>query len=142
MKISKEYIRLNRNLLICFALSASITAGVAQFFGDQINYLNTTITIAAGYAVFFGFFGTLFYIDNRKRYHSMRPDLIKKELIRLVSSLGIAEVFYLAIRWTLQFYLLEQNYEPYIASLIAEAVATAVYMVIVSVILRITKVFH
>ena len=90
MKLNPQLLRLNRNLIVCCVISALISAFVAQMLSEEENYLNTTITIVAGYAVFFGFFGCLFYLDNKKRYQSMKPKLIKKELIKLASSFGLS----------------------------------------------------
>ena len=100
MELSQRLLRLNRNLLICCVISALISAFVAQMLSEEESYLNTTLTILAGYGVFFGFFGFLFYLDNKKRYQAMRPKLIKKELIKLASSFGIGEIVYIAVSYT------------------------------------------
>jgi len=136
MKLNQQLLRLNRNLLVCCIISALISAFVAQMLSDEESYLNTTLTILAGYGVFFGFFGFLFYLDNKKRYQAMRPKLIKKELLKLVSSFGIGEIVYIGIRWSLMFYFLEIELEPFAASLISEAIATLFYLTVVSAVQR------
>ena len=141
MELSQRLLRLNRNLLICCVISALISAFVAQMLSEEESYLNTTLTILAGYGVFFGFFGFLFYLDNKKRYQTMRPKLIKKELIKLASSFGIGEIVYLGIRWSLMFYFLEIELEPFAASLVSEAIATLFYLIVVSSVLKVTKVY-
>ena len=141
MELSQRFLRLNRNLLICCVISALISAFVAQMLSEEESYLNTTLTILAGYGVFFGFFGFLFYLDNKKRYQAMRPKLIKKELIKLASSFGIGEIVYLGIRWSLMFYFLEIELEPFAASLVSEAIATLFYLIVVSSVLKVTKVY-
>ena len=141
MKLNQQLLRLNRNLLVCCIISALISAFVAQMLSDEESYLNTTLTILAGYGVFFGFFGFLFYLDNKKRYQAMRPKLIKKELLKLVSSFGIGEIVYIGIRWSLMFYFLEIELEPFAASLVSEAIATLFYLTVVSAVLKATKVY-
>ena len=141
MKLNQQLIRINRNFLICFVASASISAFAAQMLSDYENYLNTTITIIIGYVVYFGIFSCLFYFDNRKRYKVMESSLIKKELLYLISSFGIGEIIYLAIRWPTLFYFLELEIEPYIASIISEILATTMYMITVTVFLKKTKTF-
>ena len=141
MKLNQQLLRLNRNLLVCCIISALISAFVAQMLSDEESYLNTTLTILAGYGVFFGFFGFLFYLDNRKRYQAMRPKLIKKELFKLASSFGIGEIVYIVIRWSLMFYFLEIELEPFAASLISEVIATLFYLTVVSAVLKATKVY-
>jgi len=59
----------------------------------------------------------------------------------MMSSLGAGEVIYLGIRWPTLYYFLEIGVEPYIASLISELIATACYMVSVTIFLRKTKTF-
>ena len=141
MKLNQQLLRLNRSLLVCCIISALISAFVAQMLSEEESYLNTTLTILAGYGVFFGFFGFLFYLDNKKRYQTMRPKLIKKELIKLASSFGIGEIVYIGIRWSLMFYFLEIELEPFVASLISEAIATLFYLTVVSAVLKVTKVY-
>ena len=141
MKLNQQLLRLNRNLLVCCIISALISAFVAQMLSEEESYLNTTLTILVGYGVFFGFFGFLFYLDNKKRYQAMRPKLIKKELIKLISSFGIGEIVYIGIRWSLMFYFLEVELEPFAASLVSEAIATLFYLTVVSAVLKATKVY-
>jgi hypothetical protein len=141
MKLNPQLLRLNRNLVVCCIISALVSAFVAQMLAEEESYLNTTITILVGYVAFFGFFGCLFYLDNKKRYQAMRPKLIKKELIKLASSFGIGEIVYIGIRWTLMFYFLEIELEPFAASLISEAIATLFYIAIVSIVIKVTKAY-
>lgn len=139
MRLNQQLVQINRNFLICFIISASVSTLTAQLLSDYENHLITTITIIVGYIAFFGVFGSLFYLDNKKRYKRLGSDLVKKELIKLVSSFGIGEVFYLIVRWSSLFYFLEIEFEPFQSSLISEIIATSLYMSIVSVFLKVTK---
>ncbi|HEY5735220.1 MAG TPA: hypothetical protein VIS47_01540 [Nitrosopumilus sp.] len=141
MKLNPQLLQINRNFLICFIVSASLSAVAAQLLGEQENYLNTTITIIIGYIIYFGIFSVLFYWDNIERYKSMNSNLIKKELLSLISSFGIGEIIYLGIRWPTLYYFLELGIEPYLASLISEIISTGCYMVSVTIFLRKTKTF-
>ena len=71
----------------------------------------------------------------------MKSNLIRKELLALISSFGIGEVVYLAIRWPTLYYFLEIGIEAYLASLVSEVIATAAYMATVTVFLRKTNTF-
>jgi len=141
MRLNQQLLQINRNFLICFVVSASFSAIVAQILSDYENHINTTITIAIGYGIYFVIFSILFYVDNKNRYRKMNVNLIKKELVGLISSFGIGEVGYLGIRWPSFYYFLEIGIEPYLASLISEVIATLCYMAIVSLFLRGTKIF-
>ncbi len=141
MKVNQQLLQINRNFIICFIISASLSAVVAQLLSEYENHLTTTITIGTGYVIYFGIFSCLFYLDNKNRYRQMKSSLIRKELFSMISSFGIGEIIYLAIRWPSLYYFLEMNIEPYIASLISEVVSTACYMMTVTIFLRKTKTF-
>ena len=141
MKSNQQLLQINRNFLICFVVSASLSAIVAQLLSDYENYLNTTITIIVGYVIYFGIFSSLFYLDNKSRYKKMNGYLIKRELVGLVSSFGVGEIVYLGIRWPSFYYFLEIGIEPYLASLISEVISMGCYMVVVTIFLRGTKTF-
>ncbi len=141
MRLNQQLVQINRNFLICFIVSASLSAVIAQLLSDYENYLNTTFTIIFGYMIYFGIFSCLFYRDNRNRYKTMKSSLIKRELFALISSFGIGEIIYLGTRWPTLYYFLEIGIEPFLASLISEIIATACYMITVTVFLRKTKTF-
>jgi len=141
MKLNQQLLQINRNVLLCFMVSASLSAIVAQLLAGYENYLNTTFTIIFGYVVYFGIFSCLFYWDNKRRYKTMKSSLIKRELLALVSSFGVGEIIYLGTRWPTLYYFLEIGIEPYLASLISEIISTVLYMITVTVFLRKTKTF-
>jgi len=141
MKMNQQLFQINRNFLICFIVSASLSAIVAQMLSGYENHLNTTITIVIGYVIYFGIFSLLFYVDNKTRYSQMKRELIKKELLGLISSFGIGEVVYLGIRWPTLYYFLEIQIEPFIASIVSEIISTLCYMIAVTVFLRKTKTY-
>ena len=79
LKVNRELLQINRNFIICFIASASLSAVAAQLLVNYDSYQTTTITIIIGYVIYFGLFSSLFYIDNRERYKTMESKLIKKE---------------------------------------------------------------
>ena len=107
--------------------------------------LNSTFTLIVDYAVFFSVFGGLFYYDNRKKYvqenGETNKSLLKSDLIKIISSLGIGEVVYTIARWSLQYYLLLLNYEPYMASIVSQLISTVIYMVTLNITIKLTKLF-
>ena len=142
----KEYFKLNKNILAGFAASITISAIVAQLLSGQEDYLNTTYTLIVDYTVFFSVFGGLFYLDNRKKYKLQSgetdKEALRKDLIKIVSSLGVAEIVYTVVRWILQYYLLTIDYDPYIASITSQVIATIVYMVVVNLSIKLTRLFR
>ena len=140
-----QYLKLNKNILIAFAASIVISAIAADFFANQADYLNSTFTLIVDYAVFFSVFGGLFYFDNRKKYilenGETNKSLLKSDLIKIISSLGIGEVIYTIVRWSLQYYLLLLNYEPYMASIVSQLISTVMYMITLNLTVKLTKLF-
>ena len=141
MKLNQQLVQINRSFLICFIVSASLSAVFSQMLSEYESYLNTTFTIIFGYIVYFGIFSGLFYLDNKQRYKTMESKAIRKEIVSLLSSFGVGEVVYLGIRWPTLYYFLEIGMEPFIASLISEVIATVCYMISVTMFLRKTKTF-
>jgi len=141
MKLNQQLLQINRNFLICFIASASLSAVAAQLLSNYDNYITTTITIIIGYIAYFGIFSSLFYWDNIERYRGMKSNLIKKELFTLISSFGLGEIVYLGIRWPTLYYFLEISIEPYLASIISEIISTICYIVSVTIFLRKTRTF-
>ena len=141
MKLNQQLLQINRSFLICFIVSASLSAVFSQMLSGYESYLNTTFTIIFGYIVYFGIFSSLFYLDNKQRYKTMESKAIRKEIVSLLSSFGVGEIVYLGIRWPSLYYFLEVGIEPFIASIISEVIATGCYMISVTVFLRKTKTF-
>ena len=57
----REYLKLNKNVLLGFLGSIIISAIAAEYFGDQADYLNSSFTLVVDYAVFFSIFGGLYF---------------------------------------------------------------------------------
>ena len=141
----KEYLKLNKNVLLGFLGSIIVSAIAADYFGDQDDYLNTSLTLIIDYTMFFSIFGCLFYLDNRKKYvlnNGQRDNaLLKSDLIKIISSLGIGEIVYTIVRWILQFYLLQIEYEPYMASIVSQSISLVVYMITLNFSVKLTKLY-
>jgi hypothetical protein len=143
--VLQEYLKLNKNILIAFAASIIISAVIAQILSDESDILNTTYTTIADYVIYFSVFSSLFYFDNRKKYRleSGKTDTVKlkQDLKKLITSLGIAEVVYTIARWALQYYFLTMNYDPYLASIVSQGISTIIYMIVLNLIVKITRLY-
>ena len=141
----QEYLKLNKNVLVAFAASIIISAIIAQFLSDQADYLNTTYTTIADYVIYFSVFSGLFYLGNRKKYRLESGGIdtvkLKQDLKKLITSLGIAEVIYTVVRWALQYYFLTLNYDPYLASIASQGMSTIIYMIVLNLIVKITRLY-
>lgn len=141
----QEYIKLNKNILIAFAVSIIFSAIIAQILAEQEDFLNTTYTLIFDYVFYFSTFGILFYFDNRRKYYlkygEIDKDKLKHDLIKIISSLGIAELVYTIARWILQYYFLSINYDPYLASITSQVISTIIYMIVVNLSVKLTRVY-
>ncbi len=141
----QEYLKLNKNILIAFAASIIVSAAIAQILSDQEDYLNTTYTTIADYVIYFSVFSVLFFFDNRKKYRtesgSTDTAKLKHDLIKLITSLGIAEIVYTVVRWALQYYFLTINYDPYLASIVSQSISIIIYMIVINLSVKMTKLY-
>lgn len=136
---------LNKNILIAFAASITVSAIVAHILSEQADYLNTTYTLLVDYVIYFSTFGGLFYLDNRKKYllESGQTDKskLKHDLIKIITSLGIAEVVYTIVRWFLQYYFLTLHYDAYLASIASQVISTIIYLVVINLSVKMTRLY-
>jgi hypothetical protein len=141
----QEYLKLNKNILIAFAVSIAFSAIIAQSLEGQEDYLNTTYTLIFDYVFYFSTFGGLHYYDNRKKYllPSGKTDnqRLRHDLIKIITSLGISEIVYTIARWILQYYFLSINYDPYLASIISQVISTVIYMIVINLSVKITRLY-
>ena len=141
----QEYFKLNKNILIAFAVSITFSAMIAQSLAEQEDYLNTTYTLIFDYVFYFTTFGSLYYWDNRKKYllKSGKTDKekLRCDLIKIITSLRIAEIVYTIARWMLQYYFLSINYDPYLASIVSQVISTIIYMIVVNLSVKMTRLY-
>ena len=141
----KEYLALNKNLFIAFVAAEIIAAMTSQFLSKSISYLNTSITMGAEYSVYFSLFGILYSIDNRKKYklESGKTDWtrLRKDVIKIITSLGIGEIVYTILRWFSLDYLLIQSYQSYVSSIVSASVSFAIYLLVVNLTVKATRLY-
>ena len=142
----RGYVQLNKNLIISLILAVAVSAAAAQLLADQESYVNTTYTLMVDYAVFYASFSILFYAGNRRKYRLQSGGLdaprLKKDLAKIVSSMGVGEIAYVASRWYLQYYFLGAGHEPYLASIMAHLLSTLLYLIVVNVGVKITRLYR
>lgn len=140
-----EYLKLNKNLFLSIVVAVIVSAITAQLLVGQEDYLNSSYTLLADLIVFYSTFGVLFYFDNRKKYltESGKVDSprLRRDLIKIVSSVGSGEIVYIGIRWYLQYYFLGINYEPYMASIVTHITSAIIYLIIVNLGVNLTKLY-
>ena len=136
---------LNKNIFIAFVASIIVSAIVAHMLSEQADYLNTTYTLLVDYVIYFSTFSGLYYLDNRKKYllESGQTDKskLKHDLIKIITSLGIAEVIYTVVRWFFQYYFLTLHYDAYLASITSQVISTIIYLVVINLSVKMTRLY-
>ena len=57
------------------------------------------------------------------------------------SWIGIGEVVYTIVRWIMQYYLLQIDYEPHMASIVSQCISMVIYMITLNLSVKITKLY-
>ncbi len=141
----KEYLILNKNILLGFFASVTVSAIIAQVLSLQAKYLNSSATLAVDLSVYYATFSGFFYVDNKKKYRLDSGELdksrLKSDLIKIITSLGSGEIVYSICRWSIQYYMLNSAYEAYIASVLAQSISFVVYLIWVNLIARSVRLY-
>jgi hypothetical protein len=152
----KKYFLFNKNILIGF-ISALISGAItSQIIAPKFTFaLNSLITLITEDVVFYTIFGILFYIDNKREndiikqqkpksatLHNTRFGNIKWVIIKLVSTMSIAEIGYNIVKPYVQYWLLTQRFEPFIASVIASLVGIAGFIAVADLMAHYTQLFR
>ena len=142
----KEYLLFNRNILIgfvgAFLTGAAISQAIAGFTSAVVNSL---ISIVAELGVFLSIFGVLFYFDNKDMFIDeqgrRKSGKVKWVLIKLASTLSVAEIEYNTVKPAIHFWLLTLDYQPFIASTIGSFIAIIGYLAVADTMAYLTRLF-
>jgi hypothetical protein len=143
----KVYLLFNRNILIgfvgAFLIGAASSQTIARFTSPLVN---TIISLVAELSVFLTIFGVLFYFDNKDKFideHGKRKESgkVKWVLLKLASTLSVAEIEYNTVKPAIHFWLLNLDYQPFIASTIASFIAIIGYLAVADSMAYLTHLF-
>ena len=140
----REYLLLNKNILIgfvgAFLVGAITSQAMAKFTSPIVNSL---ISVVSETGVFLSIFGVLFYFDNKDRFidEQGRRKRVKWVLIKLASTLSVAEIEYNTVKPAIHFWLLTLDYQPFIASTIGSLIAIIGYLAVADTMAYLTRLF-
>jgi putative Ca2+/H+ antiporter (TMEM165/GDT1 family) len=145
----RDYAILNRNLIASIVSAMLVSAIFAQTIKGLSTHVNATTTIAVSYMVYYIVFGVLYYKSSKKKDTKQRyktktgidRQRLRKDLFKIIISVGAAEIVYLITRWLLHYYLLETRQEPFTASIFAHIISASIFILIVNVGASLTKIF-
>lgn len=140
-----DYIRLNKNVLLGMVAALTISAAAAQALGEEEYHLNATYILMVDYLVYYTTFGSLYYRDHKDRYRTQEGRLdrraLKKDMFKIVSSVGVSEVIYMIARWLVHYQMLTLQYDPYIASIVAHIIASGIFIMALNLSVKITGLY-
>jgi hypothetical protein len=143
----KDYLLFNRNILIGFASAFLTSAGTSQAISRFTSPLvNSLISLVAELNVFLAIFGILFYFDNKDKFVDKQgkrreSGKVKWVLLKLASTLSIAEIEYNTVKPAIHFWLLTLDYQPFIASTIASFITIIGYLAVADSMAYLTRLF-
>ena len=133
---NKQYILLNRSIFTGIFSAILISALSSHLMKNLEYHLNTSYTIAISYLTYYTVFALLYYHDNKKEYLLENGKLDSKKfgrnILKIVFSVGIAEIVYVVTRWSIHFYLLTIGYESYLTSIIAHISSAIIFAIMVN----------
>jgi hypothetical protein len=134
----KEVLYFNKNLIIAGISSLLVGSLVTQLYSQTggSNLINSFVSIATEYSVFFPIFGVLFYIDNRNRdSHKLRGDIKK-----LIATFSVSEIIYSTSKILILYQLLQLAIiSPYQTAMLSTIVSWMLSAITINIMIRIVK---
>jgi len=139
----KDYILFNRNILIgfsgAFLTGAGTSQAITRFTTPAVNSL---ISLVVETSVFLAIFGILFYVDNKEKFiDDQGSSRVKWVLLKLASTLSVAEIEYNTVKPAIHFWLLTLHYQPFVASTIASFITIIGYFAVADSMAYLTRLF-
>ena len=139
----KDYLLFNRNILISFSGAFLTGAGTSQAITRFTTpVVNSLISLVVETSVFLAIFGIVFYFDNKEKFNDDKgPSRVKWVLLKLASTLSIAEIEYNTVKPAIHFWLLTLHYQPFVASTIASFISILGYLAVADSMAYVTRLF-
>ena len=143
----KHYLLFNRNILIGFTGAFLTGAGTSQAITRFTSpIVNSLISLVVETSVFLAIFGILFYFDDKDEFvdeqgKGREYTRVKWVLIKLASTLSVAEIEYNTVKPAIHFWLLTLHYQPFFASTIASFITIIGYLAVADSMAYLTRLF-
>jgi len=130
---------------VAFFVGALSTQLYAQ--NDSNNLVNSIVTLSIEYGVYIPLFTILFYIDNKQRYIdplTQKKDysIIKGDVKKMVAAFTISELIYSVAKLSIHYGLLQNNIEPYQASMIGALAAWVLFLIAINLGIKFVRLFR
>ena len=145
----RNYILFNKNIILSGTVAFFVGALSTQLYAqnDSNNLVNSIVTLSIEYGVYIPLFAILFYIDNKQRYIdplTQKKDYskIKGDVKKMVAAFTISELIYSVAKLSIHYGLLQNNIEPYQASMIGALAAWALFLVAINLGIKFVRLFR
>lgn len=148
MKIYRDYIRFNINLII-----AAFAGFIRSSFVSQIYFLyygnraaNSLVGLIGEYTFYPPVFAYLFYRSNRQRYIDSNGAKdyrrIRTDILKLFTTFSLSEVVFAISRSGFQYFGLQAGLEAYQASMIGSSTAWFIFFLLVNIGTKAVRLFR
>jgi ATP/ADP translocase len=145
----RNYILFNKNIILSGTVAFFIGALSTQLYAqnDSNNLVNSLVTLSIEYGIYIPLFAILFYMDNKQRYIdpvTQKKDysIIKGDIKKMVAAFTISELIYSVAKLSIHYGLLQNNIEPYQASMIGALAAWALFLVAINLGIKAVRLFR
>jgi len=144
----RDYLLFNRNILLgfigAFLVGAATSQAITKFTSPAVNSL---ISLVVETSTYLTIFGILFYLDNKHRFVSDEQTQATESgkgkwvILKLASTLSVAEIEYNTLKPFIHFWLLTLHYQAFIASTIASFITILGYLAVADSMAYLTRLF-
>jgi hypothetical protein len=146
----KDIISFNKNIIIAAIITAIADIFIVNYayILHPTNYfLISVISLVADFLIYNTSFILSYFVDNKSRYInsdvSKNYQKIKRDLKKLITIIGLAEISYLVTKFLLTYVIFELiSIDPSLISIITTMLAWIFYIIIANVMARRQKLFH
>jgi hypothetical protein len=145
----RNYILFNKNIILSGTVAFFIGALSTQLYAqnDSNDLVNSLVTLSIEYGIYIPLFAILFYMDNKQRYIdpvTQKKDysIIKGDVKKMVAAFTISELIYSVAKLSIHYGLLQNNIEPYQASMIGALAAWALFLVAINLGIKAVRLFR
>lgn len=145
----RNYILFNKNIILSGTVAFFVGALSTQLYAqnDSNNLVNTIVTLSIEYGIYIPLFAILFYMDNKQRYIdplTQKTDysIIKGDIKKMVAAFTVSELIYSVAKLSIHYGLLQNNIEPYQASMIGALAAWALFLVAINLGIKAVRLFR
>ena len=78
---------------------------------------------------------------NTLQKKGLNKKKLRKDFIKVITSVGVAEIIYFSSRWFLHYHFLSIGQEPYLASIISHVIAATLFVLSVNAGVYFTKLY-